>query len=169
MLGKLNQFRVLIIRNVRQKIALRRVGSHKNEIFVGGPTTLSSNTHLGKNPSFNGMVINGLGRVTIGDNFHSGTGCLIIASIHNYDKGKKIPYDDTHIEKPVTIGDNVWLGDRVILLGTVTVGEGAIIQAGAVVIKDVPPLGIAGGNPATVFKSRDKAHYDKLKEEKQFH
>lgn len=48
------------------------------------------------------------------------------------------------------------------------IGEGAIIQAGSVVVKDVPPLAIVGGNPARVFKWRDKAHYYELKEKKQF-
>lgn len=73
------------------------------------------------------------------------------------------------ITKDVVIGDNVWLGINVIILGGVTIGEGAIIQAGAVVVKDIPPLGIAGGNPAQVFKYRDIEHYKKLKREKKYH
>ena len=56
-----------------------------------------------------------------------------------------------------------------IILGGVTIGEGAIIQAGSVVCKDVPPLAIAGGHPAAAFRYRDKEHYFKLKEEKKFH
>jgi chloramphenicol O-acetyltransferase type B len=157
------------IRIIRQKSVLSQVASHYGEIFVGGDTRLSAKTHLGRNPSFNGLIVNGVGTVFIGDNFHSGSGCLIITSIHNYDFGKKIPYDDTHIEKPVIIKDNVWLGDRVIILGKVTIGEGAIIQAGAVVVKDVPPFAIVGGNPAQVFKYRDILHYEELVKDKKFH
>ena len=115
------------------------------------------------------MVINGIGKVIIGDNFHSGTGCLIITSIHNYDYGKKIPYDESHIEKPVTIEDNVWIGDRVTILGKVTIGEGSIVQAGAVVVKDVPAGAIVGGNPAHIFKYRNMDHYNDLKSRKNFH
>lgn len=48
-------------------------------------------------------------------------------------------------------------------------GEGAIIQAGAVVVKDIPPYAIAGGNPAKVFKYRDKEHYETLKAQGKFH
>lgn len=49
-----------------------------------------------------------------------------------------------------------------------TIGEGAVIQAGSVVCKDVPALAIAGGHPAIPFKYRDKEHYDRLKAEEKF-
>lgn len=49
------------------------------------------------------------------------------------------------------------------------IGEGAIVQAGSIVCKDIPPFGIAGGHPAIAFKYRDKEHYLKLKQERQFH
>lgn len=76
-----------------------------------------------------------------------------------------IPYDNTYVFKNVDIGDCVWFGNRVIVVGNVNIGEGAIIAAGAVVTKDVPPLAIVGGNPAKVIKYRDKEHYYKLKEQ----
>ena len=93
--------------------------------------------------NFNGMRISGGGKVRIGDYFHSGTGCQIITHIHNYE-GDAIPYDSTYLHKDVTIGQCVWLGNNVIILGGVTIGEGAIIQAGSVVCKDIPPYAIAG-------------------------
>ncbi len=158
-----------VLNKLRSYKALRQVGSHHNQIFVGGPTSLTKTTHLGRNPNFNGMVINGYGEVTFGDNFHSGTDCLIISSNHNYDFGKRIPYDETNVLKKIVIEDNVWFGDRVIVLGNITIGEGAIIQAGAVVVSDIPKGGIAGGNPAKVFKYRDMDHYYELKKKHLFH
>uniref|UniRef100_Q3AQI9 Acetyltransferase (Isoleucine patch superfamily)-like protein n=1 Tax=Chlorobium chlorochromatii (strain CaD3) TaxID=340177 RepID=Q3AQI9_CHLCH len=63
-------------------------------------------------------------------------------------------------EKPVTIGDNVWIGARAIICPGVAIGEGAVIAAGAVVIKDVPPYTIVGGNPARYIKTRtNDLHY----------
>ena len=62
----------------------------------------------------------------------------------------------------------MWIGSRVIILGGVHIGEGAIIQAGSVVVTDVPPCAIVGGNPATVFKWRNKEHYYKLKGKRAF-
>ena len=152
-------------RRYEQKM-LTKVRSHQGQLHIkrGSGTVLTSNTILGRNPNFNGMQITGHGIVRFGDNFHSGEGCMIITSFHNYE-GKRIPYDDTVITKDVTIGDNVWFGNRVIVLGGVTIGEGAILQAGAVVVNDIPPCGIAGGSPAKVFKNRDKEHYEKCKAE----
>ena len=109
-----------------------------------------------------------VGKIMIGNNFHSGKYCRILTSFHNYDKGSCIPYDDTMISKDVIIEDNVWIGEHVYILGGVTIGEGAVIQAGSVVCMDVPPLSIAGGHPAKAFKKRDEAHYYKLKNEKRF-
>jgi acetyltransferase-like isoleucine patch superfamily enzyme len=125
-------------------------------------------TEIGTNCHFNGMNISGKGKVIIGDNFHSGKKIRIITTFHNFEHGTALPYDDTSYSKDVVIGDNVWLGESVLILGGVSIGEGSVIQAGSVVCKNVPPLAIAGGHPAIPFKYRDANHYDKLKSEKSF-
>lgn len=135
---------------------------------INGKSYIGKNVFLGDNSNFNGISITQGGKVTIGNNFHSGRECMFISNFHNYE-GKKIPYDETYINKDIHIKDNVWLGNRVIVLGGVTIGEGAIIQAGAVVVKDIPDYAIAGGNPAKPFKSRNIEHYKKLKSQKKFH
>lgn len=133
-----------------------------------GYTHLTKNTFLGKNVNFNGFKVLGKGKVTIGDNFHSGKGCSIITQVHNY-KGKSLPYDDTYIIKDTIIEDNVWLGNNVTILGGVTIGEGAIIQAGSVVVSNIDALCIAGGHPARPFSKRDEKHYFERKKNKKFH
>ncbi|GAB7027938.1 CatB-related O-acetyltransferase [Geotalea toluenoxydans] len=55
---------------------------------------------------------------------------------------------------PVAIGNDVWIGARAIILDGVTIGDGAIIAAGSLVTKDVPPYAIVGGVPAKVIKFR---------------
>lgn len=147
----------------------RVIGGYTEPILVNGESYLTKNTYLGQNCHFNGMEISGRGKVTIGNNFHSGSECLIITQIHNYDNGNAIPYDDSYIIKDVIIEDNVWLGSRVLILGGVKIGEGAIIQAGAVVVSDIPKYSIAGGSPAKVFKHRNIEHYERLKREGKFH
>ena len=146
----------------------RTCASHGEPLKVNGPTRVTRDTHLGRNVNFNGLRILGRGKVVIGDNFHSGIECMIIAENHNHE-GDAIPYDGTYVLKDVTIGDNVWLGNRVTILPGVTIGEGAIIQAGAVVVSDIPRCAIAGGNPARPFASRDEARYERLKAEGKFH
>lgn len=165
-----------IITHIKSKFAQRyysarikhRAASYNGRIYTGGKSFVTPNTHLGNNVCFNGMAMYGNGKITIGNNFHSGLNCQIITSSHNYE-GDALPYDNTFVDKDVIIGDNVWLGNNTIILGGATIGEGAIIQAGSVVVKDIPPLAIAGGHPATPFKYRDKKHYNKLKQQGKFH
>jgi acetyltransferase-like isoleucine patch superfamily enzyme len=147
----------------------RQVRTMGDGLWIGGPTELSENTVLGDNTHFTGMKVSGNGRVEIGDNFHSGPGSKIRTKTHNYDNGTAIPYDETWIEEEVIIGDNVWLGQDVTVLPGVEIEEGAIIQAGSVVVDDIPKYAIAGGHPAEVFKYRDENHYERLKREGEFH
>ena len=144
------------------KIRAKTVGE---DLHVNGLSIVSNTTVLGKNVNFNGISIRGKGIVKIGDNFHSGKDIVIISQNHNYDDGTSIPYDDTVIPKDIIIEDNVWIGDRVIILGGAHICEGAIIQAGSVVIGEIPYCSIAGGHPAKVFKMRNIDHYERLKEQ----
>ena len=57
-------------------------------------------------------------------------------------------------ERPVIIGDDVWIGDRVMILPGVEIGRGAVLAAGAVVTRDVPPYAVAAGVPARVIRDR---------------
>ena len=104
-----------------------------------------------------------------GGYFHSGENCKIMLGSHDYDHGESIPYGSIYVEKNVVIGDCVWLGSDVTISGNVTIGEGAIVAIGSVVVKDVPPFAVVGGNPAKVIKYRDVDHYNRLKQEKKFH
>lgn len=172
-LGRSIKFPYSLYRKIKYRFFYRLynlsvVKSHKGELFIGGHTILSNNTILNHNPNFNGMIVKGGGTVEFGNNFHSGQHCTIVNTFHDYDNGESIPYGRKSIHKDVFIGDNVWFGDRVIVLGGVSIGEGVIIQAGAVVVNNIPDFAIAGGNPAKVFKYRDKAHYLELKDKRYF-
>lgn len=57
-------------------------------------------------------------------------------------------------EKPTHIGNDVWIGLEAVILPGITIADGAVIAAGAVVTKDVPPYAVVGGNPATILKFR---------------
>ena len=159
---------VKLKRSLFTRFAINKAFSVGKNCRVNSYTRFTSKTHIGDNCNFNGMEILGKGEITIGNNFHSGHDCIIISSYHNYDYGSKIPYDETTIDKSVHINDNVWIGHRVIILGGIEIGEGAIIQAGSVVVNDIPKCAIAGGSPAKVFKYRNIEHYEKLKQEGSF-
>lgn len=140
----------------------RQVGSYGTSLAVNRYSRMTKHTYIGDYCNFNGMLIQGRGEVRIGNYFHCGQKCWFITDVHNYE-GSKIPYDEAIISKPIIIGDFVWLGSNVMMLGGINVGEGAIIQAGSVVVSNIPPFSIAGGHPAKVFKMRDVEHFLRLK------
>lgn len=85
--------------------------------------------------------------VTITDNSH---GMTDNASLH-LDPMKRPIFS----KGPVTIGNNVWIGDKATILAGVTIGDGAVIAANAVVTKDVPAYCVAAGNPARIIKKNE--------------
>lgn|GEM_PF-809627 len=88
-------------------------------------------------------------KIEIGNNCTFGRHVSILDSdFHVIKEGNKI----LNPSKPVIIADNVWIGHNAIILKGVTVGEGAVVAAGSVVTKDVPPHSIVAGNPAKVIK-----------------
>ena len=71
---------------------------------------------------------------------------------------------DLEITKPITIGDNVYIGNNVIILPGVTIGSNVIIGAGAVVSRSIPDNSVAVGVPARVIKTADE-YLEKAKNE----
>jgi len=147
----------------------RKAKRMDGDVYCGGPVAVyCDQVELGEHVCFNGASLLGRGRIRIGHHFHSGGNLVIMTESHNYE-GDAVPYDDTFIVKDVEIAECVWVGYGVTILPGTKIGTGAIIQAGSVVHGDVPAYAIAGGNPAKVFASRDKEHFDKLVREGRFH
>lgn len=139
-----------------------------------GGVYLSENVHI-----YRWSIVElgkGEGCLRIGPNTYIQSGCILKAFVGNIIIGANCmiadhcaftPYrhgfDDTHRpmrEQPLTsqgdivIEDDVWLGLNVCVMDGVTIGQGAIVGAGAVVTKDIPPYAIAGGIPASVIRFR---------------
>lgn len=86
-----------------------------------------------------------------------GSGCVLADNvmISSTDHDRRARHE-VHGTGPIVIGDDVFLGQNVCVLGGVTIGDGATVAAGAVVISDVPAGAIVGGVPARLLKSADK-------------
>ena len=168
----MNKFRTFLLNILYPQWLFHYIVCSKCEkhgkVLIRRYSTVNKGTVIGDQVAIGGIHIVGKGKCTIGNYVHTGTDCQILTDYHNYDKGELIPYDHSWVVEDVTLGDFVWLGNNVIILAGVTIGEGAIIQAGSVVVSDIPPLAIAGGHPAKVFKYRDKEHFDTLKAQGKF-
>jgi acetyltransferase-like isoleucine patch superfamily enzyme len=96
-------------------------------------------------------------QITIGSRVMLGPSAYLCDFDHNTDVSAGSPAAGPIQGAPVIIGDDVWIGAHAVVLKGVTIGNGAIIAAGAVVTSDVAPLAIAGGVPARVLKMRSGA------------
>lgn len=99
---------------------------------------------------------------------------FVVNSEHNVDSLSTYPFKvkalgqrepEAGTKGGITVRDDVWIGFRATILDGVTVGQGAIVAAGAVVAKDVPPYAIVGGVPAKLIKYRYAPDVVKLMEQ----
>lgn len=113
-------------------------------------------THLGDE----GYYISANAAITIGKYVMTGPQVMMITGNHRTDYLGKYMMNVTEMEKlpendaEIIIEDDVWIGARSTILKGVTIHRGAVVAAGAVVTKDVPPYAIVGGVPARVIKYR---------------
>ena len=101
--------------------------------------------------------------ITLGNNVHITDGVKFIT----HDGGTLLFRDripDLEITKPITVGNNVYIGNNTIILPGVTIGNDVVIGAGAIVTRDIPDNSVAVGVPARVIKTAD-AYFEKIQKE----
>ena len=110
---------------------------------------------LGKNVQFGYNCLLDVPAI-IGNNvLFAGNVTLLGKNAHTFDTPCKTIWSGERGETaPVTVEDDVWIGFGSIIMSGVTIGAGAVVAAGSVVTKDVPPCAIVGGNPAKIIKYR---------------
>jgi len=144
------------IRGFCGKMILAKCGKNVN---IEKGALFSSKVELGDN---SGIGINSSigGRCIIGNDVMMGRDCIVFTRNHKFDDiTTTMRGQGFQEEKPVYIGDDVWIGGRVTILPGVHIGNHCIIGAGSVVSKDIPDWAIAVGNPAVVKKYRKDISY----------
>lgn len=99
----------------------------------------------------NCVLASGQGGIFLGDNVLLGPGAMLITAGHEYLDDQLPSLDQPYRGKPIVIGDNTWIAAGATILGGVTIGERAIVAAGAVVTRDVPAHATVGGVPAKIL------------------
>jgi maltose O-acetyltransferase len=157
-------------RNAAELGARTRIWGHPN-VTIDGTLRVGPRVRIASTVATVEIVVTRSGVLEIGESVFINYGCSIGATklvrigarssfgphvmimdndFHQLDPERR---NDVPASDPVIIGDNVWLGARVIVLRGVTIGEGSVIGAGSVVSKDVPARSLAGGIPAKVIRS----------------
>lgn len=118
-------------------------------LFPPFHTDCGKNITLGKNVFINsGCRFQDQGGITVGDDCQIGH-CAVMATLNH---GLSPNERRNIIPSPIFLGKNVWVGANATILQGVTIGDNAVIAAGAVVTKDVPANTVAAGTPARVVK-----------------
>ncbi|KAG7399968.1 Maltose acetyltransferase [Phytophthora boehmeriae] len=99
--------------------------------------------------NFNCVFLDGC-EITIGDRVMVGPNVQLYTASHPLDP--EVRSSGLELGKPITIEDDVWIGGSTVVVPGVRIGRGAVIGAGSVVTKDVPPMCVYAGNPAKFIK-----------------
>ncbi|MGA9287470.1 MAG: maltose acetyltransferase domain-containing protein [Anaerobacillus sp.] len=128
-------------------------GSTKENVYIepSFKCDYGYNIHVGENffANFDCVMLD-ICEIRFGDNCMLAPGVHIYAATHPLHPVER--NSGKELGKPVTIGDNVWIGGGAIINPGVAIGDNAVIASGAVVTKDVPASVVVGGNPARVIK-----------------
>lgn len=150
---------VIQITNPIPSLSVVKIGSG---VRLPGDAKISAVTQIGDHSRFNrGVKIKGTGNVHFSNFCAVGEELTVISSNHNAELMnlqlnlfKQAGMDSHDIVKTVSIGHNVWIGDRVTLLPGARIGSGSVIGAGSIVNKTIPPFVVAAGNPVRILRKR---------------
>lgn len=120
--------------------------------------SMGDNVHIGP-----GAMLDGAGGISLGEGTILAPAVKVLSRNHNFNEDiQALPFDNVVLVAPVGIGRYVWIGTQAVVLPGVTIGDGAVIGAGAVVSKDVPSCAVVVGNPARVVRFRDRERFEAL-------
>lgn len=166
----------LLIKKIRQLVIKRQFKGAELDHVKFGPeldkrfeVRFPEGLHIGYGTVLAGdLFINARGGVHIGKYCHIAKGLTIYSHNHNWKSTRSIPYDGGIIEKPVKIGDCVWIGCNVTIAPGASIGDGVIISSASAVFGEIPKGAIIRGNPAQVIGYRDLECFDTLYQEGKF-
>ena len=144
------------LRRIFFKAIFRKLGAaglvdYKTYFRYPSRMSIGDHSYINRGCCLYGSSLPGV-EIVIGNDVALGPHVKIFTASHDYST-----YDLKDTAASVRVEDNAWVGGGSILLPGVTIGRGAVIGAGSVVTRDIPPFSVAAGNPARVVGSRDMA------------
>ena len=152
LLELLPQFlRRLVFRMLFRKLGGGGLIDYKTYFRYPSKMSIGAHSYINHGCCFYGSSLDGV-EIVIGNDVALGPHVKIFTATHDYST-----YDLKDTAASVHVQDNAWVGGGTLILPGVTIGRGAVIGAGSVVTKDVPPFSVAVGNPARVVRTREMA------------
>ncbi|SFH66912.1 maltose O-acetyltransferase [Actinopolymorpha cephalotaxi] len=152
----MDEFNATSARDPEQQRRLlgKLLGAFGEDSYIRAPLRVDygSNIRIGARTFANfGLVALDVAAITIGDDVQIGTNVQLLTPTHPVDP--ELRRAKWEAAKPISIGDNVWLGSGAIVLAGVAIGANTVVGAGAVVTRDLPENVVAVGNPARVVRT----------------
>ncbi len=142
----------------RNKLLKELVGEFDKNFFIEPPfyCDYGYNIKLGKNVfiNFNCCILD-VAEVKIGNNVFIGPNVQLFTAVHPIDIKTRNSWLES--AKPISIGNDVWIGGGAIINPGITIGNGVVIGSGSVVTKDIPENVVVAGNPAKIIKTIDNS------------
>jgi len=124
-------------------------------VQMAGARSSGRKVSIGKGTIINyGCLLYTTGGLVIGEGVSISAGVWLVTGSHDINDPQFPAFF-----KPIVIGNRAWIGMRATILAGVTIGEGAVVMAGAMVTHDVPPYAVVGGVPAKVIKQREEQEF----------
>ena len=137
-------FRMFLLRLSGAKIGKRTIIDIGWYVMGQQKLKIGPQCHINRN-----CMLDARGGLTIGNNVSVSHNVCFVTGSHDYNTP-----DFKYVDGPIIVDDNVWIGLNVTILKNVHIGEGAVVAAGALVTKDIPPFEVWGGVPAKKIGER---------------
>lgn len=153
----------------REALLRELLGGMGKDVFIEPPFRCDYGCHifLGSHVYFNyECIILDVGDVTLGSHVFLGPRVGLYTAGHPIDAA--VRRENLEYGKPITIGDDVWIGGDTVVNPGVTIGSDVVIGSGSVVTRDIPSHVVAAGNPCRVLRpitAEDRAHWEALRAE----
>jgi acetyltransferase-like isoleucine patch superfamily enzyme len=159
----LKKIRIKVLLSFKYKFKKVGIGFYCGSYLSVRPNTVTIGNHVYIGSYANLAVC----ELNIGDYTMLGPSVAVVGGDHRFDVlGIPCRFTGRDVQKPVTIGKDVWIGYGSIIMQGVRIGDGSIIGAGSIVTKDVDPYCIYAGQPAKLIRPRFSSNEDTLKHHK---